>query len=99
MKKHTIHAEDTRNGWIDGTVDGFRFQAKVFGEGSRFGINEGRVSKLCIWDDQKRQAGQNIFAASIVNYDRGWDIKPNKKADRDILDTVVAYLENLPVQG
>lgn len=98
MKKHTITSKYTRDGWVDGTIDGFRFQAKIFDEGSRFGINEGRVSKLSIWDESKRQACRNIFTASIVNYDRGWDIKPKKKADLDILDAVIEYLEKLPAQ-
>jgi hypothetical protein len=98
MKNHTITSKYTSNGWVEGTVDGFRFQAKVFDEGSQFGINEGRVSKLNIWDESKRLACGNIFTASIVNYDRGWDIKPKKKTERDILNAVVEYLENLPAQ-
>jgi hypothetical protein len=96
MKKHTIKAKYTRDGWVDGMIDGFRFQAKVFDESSRFGINEGRVSKLMIWDESKRQADANIFKASILNYDRGWDIKPTKAADKEILAAVLEYLGDLP---
>lgn len=94
---YMIKAKSIENGWIDGTIDEFRFQAKVFDEGSQYGINEGRVSKLMIWDEAKRQTCRNIFTASIVNYDRGWDIKPTKAADKHIFDAVLAYLEAMPV--
>ena len=43
--------------------------AKVFEEGSHFGINEGRISKLEIRRDKQ----------ILLNYDRDWDIKPNKE--------------------
>lgn len=57
--------------WIQGKVidlsgTEYAFEAKVYNEGSIFGINNGRVSKLCI------RTGSNV----ILNYDRGWDIKP-----------------------
>lgn len=59
--------------WESGilTIDGMNivWNAKVFDEGSIFGINEGRISKLAarINDDW------------IFNYDREWDIKPQDK--------------------
>ena len=60
--------------WITGEVkteDGttYTFAAKVFDEGSIYGINEGRISKLEIRRDK----------TFLLNYDRGWDIKPSKE--------------------
>jgi hypothetical protein len=39
---------------------------KSFEEGSQFGIDKGRISKLMLKRDGK----------VIANYDRGWDIMP-----------------------
>lgn len=39
---------------------------KHFEQGSEFGIDGGRISKLTVKDGTK----------DIINYDRGWDIKP-----------------------
>ena len=44
----------------------YKFWIKAFEEGSYFGINEGRISKLMI------KRGDEI----VCNYDRGWDIHP-----------------------
>lgn len=56
--------------WTKGTIDGFTYCVKHFEEGSPFGINEGRISKLDMRKDDR----------IVVNYDRGWDIKPKGKA-------------------
>jgi hypothetical protein len=60
--------------WIKGkaeTENGttYTFYAKIFDEGSEYGINQGKISKLEI-----RLGGE-----TIVNYDRGWDIRPTKE--------------------
>lgn len=34
--------------WISGKVGSLRFQAKVYAEASKFGINSGNVSKLTV---------------------------------------------------
>ena len=39
---------------------------KAYEEGSAYGIDEGRISKLLI----------TIGGETVANYDRGWDIKP-----------------------
>lgn len=92
----SITAKQTKEGWIDGTIDGMRFQARVYDEGSRFGIEEGRVSKLAIWNEAIRKARRNFFDACTVNYDRGWDIRPKKAADKKMLAALLEYLESLP---
>lgn len=52
--------------WTKGKIDGFNYQVKHFDEGSVFGIDEGKISKLWIAKDGK----------TVANYDRGWDILP-----------------------
>ena len=54
----------------------YRFQVKHFKNGSQFGIDGGRVSKLWIaWTDDQ---GVCHVAA---NYDRGWDVKPEEGSE------------------
>ena len=48
----------------------FRYWMKVYEEGSQFGIDGGRISKLMLKCDGK----------VVCNYDRGWDVEP---ADSD----------------
>lgn len=84
-----------KTNWVEGTVGPFNFQAKLFYEGSVFGIKEGRVSKLGIWDEKIRQEKMDFFKSCIVNYDRGWDIEP-KKDNVQYFDAVMELLENSP---
>ena len=44
----------------------FHYWMKQYDEGSQFGIEGGRISKLTL-----KRNGQ-----IVCNYDRGWDIKP-----------------------
>ena len=44
----------------------FHYWMKVYEEGSQFGINGGKVSKLMLKRNDK----------VVCNYDRGWDIEP-----------------------
>ena len=55
-----------RDGWMRGTTDGHAWIAKVYDEGSTWGINEGRVSKLTVYATDRK-------SAEIYNYDRGLD--------------------------
>ena len=43
-----------------------RYWIKCYERGSKFGIDEGRISKLMLKRNGK----------IIANYDRGWDIEP-----------------------
>lgn len=67
-------------------------QMKVFAVGSVFGIGNGRISKMSIYDDVKRlQIG--FFNACEMNYDRGWDIKPKSKEAKARLAAIVGSLD------
>ena len=65
-----------KNGWHEGTI-GIptkgetkiaHYWVKAYEEGSVYGINEGRISKLEI----------RIGGETVVHYDRGWDIEPDE---------------------
>jgi len=94
MKIYRIEATALKNGWIDGIINGFRFQAKIYDEDSKFGIENGRVSKLTVWDEQKRKSGSG--SGDILSYDRGWDKKPSSSENKDILWALMSYFVVFP---
>ncbi len=55
--------------WHSGTLEIgksiFTYYVKVYGEGSSYGIEDGRISKLMLKRDNK----------VLCNYDRGWEIR------------------------
>ena len=67
--------------WLEGTIGipedktagkkymTVHYVVKVYDEPSKFGINNGKISKL-----QLKQNGE-----IVANYDRGWDIYPAPK--------------------
>ena len=74
------------NHWIKGeATGGYKFTAKMFDEGSVYGIDKGRVSKLDIRQDNK----------ILVNYDRGWDVKPKTPEVKQIYKRVMSALNAL----
>ena len=54
--------------WKQGTIEvngkQYEYCIKQYDEGSEFGINGGRISKLNI----------RVNGKEVANYDRGWDI-------------------------
>lgn len=64
------------------TVNGreFKIQMVRFDEPSRFGIRDGRVSKL--WAKEEN-------GAEVINYDRGWDIRPNTSEGKVLLAAII----------
>jgi len=54
--------------WKEGTLrvrnSVFKFSVKHFDEGSRYGIENGRILKLVLKRD----------GVTVCNYDRGWDV-------------------------
>lgn len=77
--------------WVEGKINGgqYEFIAKVFDEGSMFGIEEGRVSLL-----QIRKENTSGWYGVFCNYDRGWDIKPEDDLEESISMELWSYLEN-----
>ena len=95
--KATFTEFEPNTNWCKGEIGKFKFEAKLFDVGSTFGIDNGRISKLMIWDEKIRQKKKNIFKAAIVNYDRGWDIEPIK-ANKKYYESVKILLENAPAR-
>ena len=62
---------------VNGETKIAHYWAKVYDEGSEFGIDGGRISKLQI----------RIDGVTVVNYDRGWDIRPDENDEA----TMIAY--------
>jgi len=56
--------------WKEGSIKVyssiFHYWLKVYDEGSQYGIEGGKISKLMLKRDGK----------TVCNYDRGWDIEP-----------------------
>lgn len=77
--------------WESGTVviDGvaFLYDAKVYAVGSPNGIKNGRVSKLHVVKD----IGDDSWTwdNTIINYDRGWDIRPRTKLEKKVLKHIL----------
>lgn len=65
--------------WKEGTLEigasVFTYCIKVYGEGSDYGIDEGRISKLMLKRDGR----------VVCNYDRGWDIRPRDPETKQAL--------------
>lgn len=75
------------SGWVKGKVDfngdEYDYQAKVFDDPSLYGIEEGRVSKLKI---------DNEDGFCIARYDRRWEVSPESKDDKKVLKRVMRRL-------
>ncbi|GFE52564.1 hypothetical protein So717_43170 [Roseobacter cerasinus] len=81
--------------WVSGRLKGFEdeeitFEAKVFDIGSKYGIDDGRISKLHVYTNGNRE--QPLF-----EYSRGWDenlkcesLEPTQGREKLVLDTIVA---------
>lgn len=64
------------------TVNGRKFKVEMvrFDEPSRFGIRNGRISKLGVKEEN---------GPVVINYDRGWDIRPNTAEGKAVLAAIV----------
>jgi len=72
--------------WLEGRIDEFKYYAKLYDTGSKYGINKGRVSKLTVVG----------LSGDIISFDRGWEKKPHTDEERKILKALLKYLEAYP---
>ena len=77
-----VKIKNRGNGWVSGKCGDYTYEAKVYDNGSKFGINNGRVSKMTMYDKNDNW---------VMNYDRGWDIEP----DEDVVDCYANIMEVL----
>ncbi|AOZ95939.1 DUF7678 domain-containing protein [Butyrivibrio hungatei] len=59
------------------------YWVKSYDEGSKFGINGGRISKLMI----------KIDGQTVVSYDSGWDIEPDEN-DQTVMSAYSICLQD-----
>lgn len=85
--------------WIDLVVNDRWVQAKVYDEPSTYGVNDCRVSKLCVAKKGIRllglASGIPFFDGLDYNYDRGLDFH-NDGLPQEELDAILEWLNNLP---
>lgn len=78
---------------FEGEVDGYFVQTQVFSEPSRYGIAEGRISRLIV--HPHRNAG---FNRNLANFDRGWDGgTPSDSRIRTVVEKTVRYFDGKEV--
>lgn len=73
--------------WVIGRIAGHRFDALVFPEHAEcpdYELGDSRISKLWI----RREADKQ----TVLNFDRGWDIRPTTKTAAAIADFLAAGL-------
>jgi len=75
-----IRITKTEGNWTMGTIDGFDFEVKHYQEGSEFGINGGRISKLWIGNKGQKAAAW---------YERGWGKKPHTTKERKAMNAII----------
>lgn len=71
--------------WVDGSVDGCKFQALVFpahAESESFELGTSRISKLWV-----ARGGRQVAA-----FERGWDQQPVAAADKAVVARIEAEL-------
>jgi hypothetical protein len=73
--------------WVIGTIAGHRFDTLVFPEHADcpdYELDDSRISKIWL----QRLSDK----ATVVNFDRGWDIRPTTKEAQAIVDFLAAGL-------
>ena len=76
-KKHSAIEQEENTMWSKGKIEiegtEVQYWAKHFEEGSEWGIDGGRISKL-----ECRANGK-----TLLHYERGWEMKPKTKLGKD----------------
>jgi len=78
-----MKVKQRKDGWLVITDDNKTYMASIlrFEEGSIYGINNGRISKLHI-----REIRTNRWMA---NYDRGWDMRPRGVKAKEFYNEII----------
>lgn len=64
------------NVWKKGHYNGYTYQAKVNNTPSKYGINDGRILKLFVYQD----------GMEVIVYERQWDLLPSTQQEQDVLN-------------
>ena len=79
LKKTRRYTKMWTNKYLEVGKKVVEFWAKHYEEGSDFGINGGKISKLTV-----KYKGE-----TLLNYDRGWDKKPETELGRKALEKLL----------
>lgn len=75
--------------WVSGTIAGHRFDALVFpehAESESYELDQSKISKLWL-----QRLSDKV---TVVNFDRGWDVRPTDDLATRIVDFLAAGLAN-----
>lgn len=64
------------------------FAMKVFANTSHHGIEDGRISKLTVYEGETESTG-----ICLINYERGWDIEPHNPKQIAIMDMFMQAID------
>ena len=87
------HGSLSGGAWYVGRVDTRHFEALVFVEPSKYGIEGGQVSKLYVWAGPKKKRGK-----SVAVYERGWELEPGEEV-RAVVEMLVEDLSRREREG
>ena len=79
-------------GWLRIEKDGMVAEVLRFENGSQYGINGGRISKLWIGEKEEfRVTGVSMSwrCKWLANYDRGWDMQPRGVKAKQFYNKIV----------
>jgi hypothetical protein len=85
IRKTTPRDRGIGGTWVDGTINGHRFQVLVFAdhaESEEYELGTSRISKLWL----QRQTDKK----EVANFDRGWDLEPTTHDAKAIVDFLAA---------
>ncbi|MRN55625.1 DUF7678 domain-containing protein [Paenibacillus monticola] len=87
--KRLLYAGDI----FEGEIQGFFVQAHVFSEPSSYGITEGQISRLMVYQNQQKEFGNNL-----ANFNRGWDGSPPEDTKiRAVIEAAVRQFDDKAV--
>ena len=99
-EKPTIRVDwkHSKGGWTVGDIyykgGHYIFEMKNFLEGSVYGIDNGCISKLFVRNKGGEGVEHIIYGKVVMNYDRGWDIRPINNDAKDILKALKERFNN-----
>lgn len=89
QERGVFASRKTATGWVSGhvSVDGkeYTYEAKVYDEGSEYGIDGGRISKLYVIP-----ADAGGWSEPIIEYDRWWGVMPADDTAKKVLEEILA---------
>ena len=82
---------DNNYTWItndtdDAFITGFHWSIKVYPQPSKYGINGGRISKLCVRESLLYGL---VCGETLAYYEREWDINPKNSKVQELVNQLL----------